>query len=91
VSKNLKKKLWCQRVKLQFSLFSVGDEVQFVNNVWEQPSSKGEQKCSYKTKHSQAFRQTKLAFSAYSTNGVIGTTLGIRISRLATTACRLYF
>jgi hypothetical protein len=33
----------------------------------------------------------KLAFSAYSINGVIGTTLGIRISRLTTTACRLYF
>jgi len=33
----------------------------------------------------------KLAFFAYSINGVIGTTLEIRISRLATTACRLYF
>jgi hypothetical protein len=36
-------------------------------------------------------RKFQLTFSAYSISGVIGTTLGMSMSRLATTACRLYF
>jgi hypothetical protein len=39
----------------------------------------------------KVLRKFKLAFSAYSISGVIETTLGISMSRLATTACKLYF